>query len=30
VQPMFAPTYTYEIVQIDNLKIMTTEPSAFE
>ncbi len=30
VQPMFATTYTYEIVQIDNLKIMTTEPSAFE
>ena len=30
VKPMFATTYTYEIVQIDNLKIMTTEPSAFE
>ena len=29
IQPMFATTYTYEIVQIDNLKIMTTEPSAF-
>ena len=30
VQPMFATTYNYEIVQIDNLKILTTEPSAFE
>lgn len=30
VRPMFATTYNYEIVQIDNLKIMTTEPSAFE
>ena len=30
IKPMFATTYTYEIVQIDNLKIMTTEPSAFE
>ena len=30
VQPMFATTYTYEIIQIDNLKILTTEPSAFE
>ena len=29
IQPMFATTYSYEIVQIDNLKIMTTEPSAF-
>lgn len=29
IQPMFATTYNYEIVQIDNLKIMTTEPSAF-
>ena len=29
VKPMFATTYTYEIIQIDNLKIMTTEPSAF-
>ena len=30
IKPMFATTYTYEIVQMDNLKIMTTEPSAFE
>ncbi len=30
IKPMFATTYAYEIVQIDNLKIMTTEPSAFE
>lgn len=30
VRPMFATTYTYEIIQIDNLKILTTEPSAFE
>ena len=30
VRPMFATTYNYEIVQIDNLKIMTTEPSAFD
>ena len=29
VKPMFATTYSYEIIQIDNLKIMTTEPSAF-
>ena len=29
IQPMFATTYTYEIIQIDNLKIMTTEPSVF-
>ena len=29
VQPMFATTYNYEIIQIDNLKILTTEPSAF-
>ena len=29
IQPMFATTYNYEIIQIDNLKIMTTEPSAF-
>ncbi len=29
VNPMFATTYNYEIIQIDNLKIMTTEPSAF-
>jgi replicative DNA helicase len=29
IQPMFATTYNYEIVQIDNLKILTTEPSAF-
>ena len=29
VKPMFATTYNYEIIQIDNLKIMTTEPSAF-
>ena len=30
IKPMFATTYTYEIIQIDNLKIMTTEPSAFD
>ena len=30
VKPMFATTYNYEIIQIDNLKILTTEPSAFE
>ena len=30
VKPMFATTYNYEIVQIDNLKIMTTEPSVFD
>ena len=30
VKPMFATTYNYEIIQIDNLKIMTTEPSAFD
>ena len=30
VRPMFATTYTYEIIQIDNLKILTTEPSAFD
>ena len=29
IKPMFATTYTYEIIQIDNLKILTTEPSAF-
>lgn len=29
IQPMFATTYSYEIIQIDNLKILTTEPSAF-
>ena len=29
VRPMFATTYGYEIIQIDNLKILTTEPSAF-
>ncbi len=29
VQPMFATTYAYEIIQIDNLKIQTQEPSAF-
>ena len=29
IKPMFATTYSYEIVQIDNLKILTTEPSAF-
>jgi replicative DNA helicase len=29
VKPMFATTYGYEIIQIDNLKILTTEPSAF-
>lgn len=29
VKPMFATSYSYEIIQIDNLKIMTTEPSAF-
>ena len=30
IQPMFATTYNYELVQIDNLKILTTEPSAFD
>ena len=30
IKPMFATTYSYEIIQIDNLKILTTEPSAFE
>ena len=30
VKPMFATTYNYEIIQIDNLKILTTEPSAFD
>lgn len=30
IQPMFATTYTYEIIQINNLKILTKEPSAFE
>ena len=29
IKPMFATTYNYEIVQIDNLKILTQEPSAF-
>ena len=29
IRPMFATTYTYEIIQIDNLKIVTSEPSAF-
>jgi replicative DNA helicase len=29
VQAMFATTYTYEIIQIDNLKILTEEPCAF-
>ena len=28
--PMFATTYGYEIIQIDNLKILTEEPSAFK
>ena len=30
VKPIFATTYNYEIIQIDNLKILTTEPSAFD
>ena len=30
IKPMFATTYNYEIIQIDNLKILTTEPSAFD
>ena len=30
VEPMFATTWTYEIINISNLKIMTQEPSAFE
>ena len=30
VKPLFATTYNYEIIQIDNLKILTTEPSAFD
>ena len=30
IKPMFATTYSYEIIQIDNLKILTTEPSAFD
>ena len=30
VEPMFATTYTYEIIEINNLKILTEEPSAFE
>ena len=30
IRPMFATTYNYELVQIDNLKILTTEPSAFD
>lgn len=29
IRPMFATTYSYEIIQIDNLKILTEEPSAF-
>ena len=29
VKPIFATTYTYELVQIDNLKILTTEQGAF-
>ena len=30
VEPMFATTWTYEIINISNLKIITEEPSAFE
>ena len=30
VEPMFATTYTYEIIEINNLKILTQEPSAFD
>ncbi len=30
IKPMFATTYGYEIIQIDNLKILTEEPSAFK
>ena len=29
VEPMFATTWTYEIINISNLKIITDEPSAF-
>lgn len=29
VQPMFATTYNYEIVNIEDLKIITEDPSAF-
>jgi len=30
VKPIFATSYTYEIIQIDNLKILTKAPGAFE
>lgn len=30
VEPMFATTWTYEIINISNLKIITDEPSAFD
>ena len=30
IKPIFCTTYNYEIIQIDNLKILTTEPSAFD
>ena len=30
VEPMFATTWTYEIINISNLKIITQEPSAFD
>lgn len=30
IEPMFATTYNYEIIEINNLKIITEEPSAFE
>lgn len=29
VQPMFATTYNYEIVNIEDLKIITEDPGAF-
>jgi replicative DNA helicase len=29
IQPMFATTWNYEIIQIDNLKILTTEQSVY-
>lgn len=29
VKPMFCTTYDYEILSIENLKIITEEPSAF-
>jgi hypothetical protein len=29
VKPMFCTTYDYEILNIEDLKILTEEPSAF-